>query len=51
MKKVLSLVKEIKKQMISADEMTEIKNQIVDAINATNAGSEKKCDQGILQKK
>jgi len=42
-KKVLSLVKEIKKQMVTVDEMTEIKNQIVDevvdAINPTIAAS------------
>ena len=30
-KKVLSIVKEIKEQMVSFDEMTEIKNQIVDS--------------------
>ena len=42
-KKVLSLVKEIKKQMVTVDELTEIKNQIVeevvDAINPTIAAS------------
>ena len=61
-KKVLSLVKEIKKQMVTVDEMTEIKNQIVDevvdAINPTIAASCSCCDkpqhcdggQGSLQK-
>ena len=42
-KKVLSLVKEIKKQMVTVDEIAEIKNQIVDevvdAINPTIAAS------------
>ena len=42
-KKVLSLVKEIKKQMVTFDEMIEMKNQIVDevvdAINPTIATS------------
>ena len=41
--KVLSIVKEIKEQMVTVDEMTEIKNQIVDevvdAINPTIAAS------------
>ena len=63
-KKVLSIVKEIKKKMVTVDEMTEIKNQIVDevvdAINPTIASSCSCCDpkphhcddgQGILQKK
>ena len=62
-KKVLSLVREIKKQMVTVDEMTEIKNQIVDevvdAINPTIANSCSCCNdkpqyceggQGILQK-
>ena len=64
-KKVLSLVREIKKQMVTVDEMTKIKNQIVDevvdAINPTIASSCSCCEpkphhcddggQGILQKK
>ena len=63
-KKVLSIVKEIKEQMVTVDDMTEIKNQIVDevvdAINPTIASSCSCCDpkphhcddgQGILQKK
>ena len=63
-KKVLSLVKEIKKQMVTFDEMIEIKNQIVDEvvgeINPTIASSCSCCEpkphhcddgnQGILQK-
>ena len=61
-KKVLSIVKEIKEQMVTVDEMTEIKNQIVDevvdAINPTIAAScsccnkPQHCDggQGSLQK-
>jgi len=48
-KKVLSLVKEIKKQMVTVDEMTEIKNQIVDevvdAINPTIAASCSCCNK------
>ena len=63
-KKVLAIVKEIKEQMVTVDDMTEIKNQIVDevvdAINPTIASSCSCCDpkphhcddgQGILQKK
>ena len=63
-KKVLSIVKEIKEQMVTVDDMKEIKNQIVDevvdAINPTIASSCSCCDpkphhcddgQGILQKK
>ena len=42
-KKVLAIVKEIKEQMVTVDDMTEIKNQIVDeivdAINPTIASS------------
>ena len=56
-KKVLSLVREIKKQMVTVDEITEIKNQL-DAIDHTIATScsccnkPKNCDgnQGILEK-
>jgi len=48
-KKVLSIVKEIKEQMVTVDEMTEIKNQIVDevvdAINPTIAASCSCCDK------
>ena len=64
-KKVLSIVKEIKEQMVTVDDMKEIKNQIVDevvdAINPTIASSCSCCEpkphhcddgnQGILQKK
>ena len=60
-KKVLSLSKDIKKQVVkNRNDMIEmsktlkdqIVNEIVDAINPTNVGSEKNCDgnQGILQK-
>ena len=61
-KKVLSIVKEIKEQMVTVDDMKEIKNQIVDevvdAINPTIAASCSCCDkpqhcdagQGSLQK-
>ena len=48
-KKVLSIVKEIKKQMVTVDDMKEIKNQIVDevvdAINLTIATSCSCCDK------
>ena len=61
-KNVLSIVKEIKEQMVMVDDMKEIKNQIVDevvdAINPTIAAScsccnePQHCDggQGSLQK-
>jgi len=48
-KKVLSIIKEIKEQMVTVDDMTEIKNQIVDevvdAINPTIAASCSCCDK------
>ena len=48
-KNVLSIVKEIKEQMVTVDDMTEIKNQIVDevvdAINPTIAASCSCCDK------
>ena len=62
-KKVLSIVKKIKDQMVTFDEMEEIKDQIVDevvdAINPTIASSCSCCEpkphddggQGILQNK
>ena len=64
-KKVLKIVREIRNQMVTVDEMEEIKNQIVDEIvdkiNPTIASSCSCCEpkphhcddggQGILQKK